>query len=73
MALDKESLQKGISDLFISIDETPDDSRDLLNERIASGLATLIENYVKSGDISTTITGSVDGTDVTGTGIGNIS
>lgn len=72
MALDKESLQKGISDLFISIDES-DDSRDLLDERIASGLATLIENYVKSGDISTTITGSVDGTDVTGTGIGNIS
>lgn len=72
MALDKESLQKGISDLFTSIDER-DDFLEGRNEHIASVLATLIENYVKSGDISTTITGSVDGTDVTGTGIGNIS
>lgn len=72
MALDKATLQQGIFELFNSLSDS-DETMEEKDNRIASTLATLIEAYVKSGDISTTITGSVDGTKVTGTGSGTLN
>ena len=72
MALDKATLEQGIFELFNSLNDSSEtvEERD---KRIASTFITLIENYVKSGTLTTTITGSVDGTTVTGTGAGNLT
>ena len=72
MALDKASLETGIFDLFNSLNDS-DETIPERDQRIAQTLTDLIETYVKSGTISTTITGSVDGTDVTATGTGTLS
>ena len=72
MALDKATLEQGIFELFNSLNDSSEtvEERD---KRIASTFITLIENYVKSGTLNTEITGSVDGTTVTGTGTGNLT
>ena len=41
--------------------------------RIASTLADLIENYVKSATLTTVIKGDVNGDSVTATGTGSLS
>jgi hypothetical protein len=72
MALDKASLETGIYDLFNSLNDS-DETIQERDQRIAETLTNLIEAYIKSGTISTTITGNVDGTDVTATGTGTLS
>ena len=71
MALDKDTLEAGISTLFSGLDNTL--SVEESSQKIASTLATLIEEYVKSGELTTTISGTVDGSSVTGTGTGNLT
>ena len=72
MALDKTALQTGIYDLFVSLnrDGETTEARDY---RIASTLADLIENYVKSATLTTVIKGDVNGDSVTATGTGSLS
>jgi hypothetical protein len=72
MALDKATLEQGIFELFNSLNDSSETTEDR-DKRIAETLTNLIEAYIKSGTISTTITGNVDGTDVTATGTGTLS
>ena len=71
MALDKITLEAGISKLFSEMEESA--SVEEKSQKIASTLATLIEEYIKSGELTTTINGTVDGSVVTGTGTGNLT
>ena len=71
MALDKDTLEAGLTVLFAGLDA--DASNEDKAQSIASGLTTLIEEYIKSGELTTTITGTVDGSSVTGTGTGNLT
>lgn len=72
MALDRDTLEQGIYDLFRSLNDSGEtvEERD---QRIASTLTDLIENYIKSGTMSSTWSGTVSGSDVTGTGTGSIT
>lgn len=72
MALDRDTLEKGIYELFRSLnkDESTEEERD---KRIASTLTDLIENYVKSGTMTTEWSGTVSGSNVTGKGTGSIT
>ena len=72
MALDRDTLEKGIYELFSSLnkDESTSEDRD---KRIASTLTDLIENYVKSGTMTTEWSGTVSGNNVTGKGTGSIT
>lgn len=72
MALDRDTLEKGIFELFSSLNDDPStvEERD---QRIASTLTDLIENYVKSGTMTTDWSGTVSGNNVTGKGTGTIS
>ena len=72
MALDRDTLEKGIFELFSSLNDDPStvEERD---QRIASTLTDLIENYIKSGTMSSTWSGTVSGSDVTGKGTGSIT
>ena len=72
MALDRDTLEKGIYELFRSLNDDPGtvEERD---QRIASTLTDLIENYVKSGTMTTEWSGTVSGSNVTGKGTGSIT
>ena len=72
MALDRDTLEKGIYELFkgLNKDESTSEDRD---KRIASTLTDLIENYVKSGTMTTEWSGTVSGNNVTGKGTGSIT
>jgi len=72
MALNREVLKKAIKNAFDSESDeqvNPSEAR----ERIAEKLASAIENFVKSGTVSTQVTGTCPAGAVTGTGQGNIS
>lgn len=72
MALDRDTLEQGIYELFRSLNDDPNtvEERD---QRIASTLTDLIENYVKSGTLSSTWSGTVNGSNVTGQGTGSLT
>lgn len=76
MALDKVSLKKGIVSLLTSLagyDGEGEQEQSKAIEKFASDLSAAIDTYVKSGDVSTTVTGSCPQGAVTGTGKGKIS
>lgn len=72
MALDRDTLEKGIYDLFKSLNDS-DETTEVRDQRMASTLTDLIENYIKSGTMSSTWSGTVSGSDVTGKGTGSIT
>ena len=69
MALDKPSLKNGIKSLLNTLyeqQENPGDAR----EAFAEQLSTLIDTFVKSGTVNTTVATNAP---ATGTGVGAIT
>lgn len=73
MALNKTALQTAIVQAF-NDQRTKTDNPEAALADLASKLASAIDTYVKSGTVTTTVTGtSVTGGAVSGTGTGNIN
>ncbi len=72
MALNKEALKTAIKNAFDSESDKQVDPVEA-RKRIASKLADAIESFVKSGTVSTQVTGTCPAGAVTGIGQGNIS
>ena len=72
MALNKQALKAAIQDAFDSESDKQVDPLEA-RERIAEKLANAIESFVKSGTVSTQVTGTCPAGAVTGSGSGNIS
>lgn len=75
MALNKAQLNKDLKSLFSDLSSSEDKERSI--ERFSSGLADLIDGYIKTATVSTSVTGacatpSGAGT-ITGSGTGTIS
>ena len=73
MALDRDTLEKGIFELFSSLNDKENSTPEERDQLLASTLTDLIEDYVKSGTMTTEWSGTVSGSNVTGKGTGKIS
>ena len=73
MALNKKKLQSDIESVLNNLRKQTDDPAKASKD-FATQLADAIDSYVKSGSVSTNVTGNITGTTtaVVGTGTGNI-
>lgn len=75
MALNKLGLELAIKAVFDqqATKDQPSDDPAISRQEMAEGLANAFDAYVKSGTVSTAVTGVATGAAVTGTGTGTIS
>lgn len=74
MALVQATLKSAIKAAFDNVSDDPNVDPSTARDQIANDLATAILNFVKSADVTTTVTGSsASGGPVTGAGAGSLS
>jgi primosomal protein N'' len=72
MALVKQNLKTEIKNMLNDLKNETDQA--VAIEMFAERLATIIDNYIRSATVTTTVTGTdATGTPVTGTGTGTLS